>query len=198
MTSFYKQAANAEIAYISGSQYLVVSVFAPPISFAADSLRSSKDFHITSIRKMMNSIGFFGSGLCAIAIAIVGCKRMMAVLFVLLWFALNSCVYSGFMVNHIDLSPQFAGTIFGITNTFATIAGSAASAAANAILSKGQTLANWDLLFFIAAIIQLFTGFIYVIFASAEQQIWTEMEIVETELREQSDTRDIIQKGGGL
>jgi len=33
----------------------------------------------------------------------------------------NSAVYVGFQVNHIDLSPNYAGTMMGITNCMANI-----------------------------------------------------------------------------
>ena len=32
-------------------------------------------------------------------------------------------MYSGYLANHIDIAPSFAGTLMGITNTFATVPG---------------------------------------------------------------------------
>jgi cyanate permease len=34
---------------------------------------------------------------------------------------LNASVYLGFQLNHIDLSPNFAGTMMGITNCISNI-----------------------------------------------------------------------------
>lgn len=31
--------------------------------------------------------------------------------------------YAGWVVNHVDIAPKYAGTLFGIGNTFATISG---------------------------------------------------------------------------
>jgi hypothetical protein len=36
---------------------------------------------------------------------------------------LNSAVYLGFQVNHIDLSPNYAGTMMGISNCISNITG---------------------------------------------------------------------------
>lgn len=32
-------------------------------------------------------------------------------------------IYSGYVVNHIDIAPNYAGTLYGITNAIATIPG---------------------------------------------------------------------------
>jgi cyanate permease len=34
---------------------------------------------------------------------------------------LNAAIYLGFQLNHIDLSPNYAGTMMGITNCLANI-----------------------------------------------------------------------------
>ncbi len=48
---------------------------------------------------------------------------MLAVAFVTLAQGVSGFQYSGFAVNHVDIGPRFAGTMFGITNTVATISG---------------------------------------------------------------------------
>jgi len=66
--------------------------------------------------------GFWGP---AIALACLGYidKEDVAIAVTLLVLAvgLNAGVYLGFQVNHIDLSPNFAGTMMGITNGLANI-----------------------------------------------------------------------------
>ncbi len=39
---------------------------------------------------------------------------------------MNGFLYAGFVVNHMDIAPRYAGTLFGITNTVATLSGIAA------------------------------------------------------------------------
>lgn len=36
---------------------------------------------------------------------------------------LSGVAFAGYMVNHGDIAPQFAGTLFGITNMAATVPG---------------------------------------------------------------------------
>lgn len=36
---------------------------------------------------------------------------------------LSGFQYGGFVVNHVDIAPRYAGTLFGISNTVATVSG---------------------------------------------------------------------------
>jgi ACS family sodium-dependent inorganic phosphate cotransporter-like MFS transporter 5 len=46
---------------------------------------------------------------------------------------LNGFLYAGFVVNHMDIAPRYAGTLFGISNTVATLSGIAAPYVAMAV-----------------------------------------------------------------
>lgn len=46
---------------------------------------------------------------------------------------LSGFQFSGFLVNHVDIAPRYAGTLFGLSNTFATISGIVAPFAASVI-----------------------------------------------------------------
>ena len=53
----------------------------------------------------------------------VGCNPSMAVLWLVVSVGLNGASYSGFQGNHMELSPNYAGTLMGITNTIANCSG---------------------------------------------------------------------------
>lgn len=40
--------------------------------------------------------------------------------------ALHGCGFSGFLVNHVDIAPKYAGVLMGISNSLAAICGIAA------------------------------------------------------------------------
>lgn len=48
-------------------------------------------------------------------------QKYMAIGLLTLAVGSNAATYLGFQVNHIDLAPNFAGTMMGITNGFANI-----------------------------------------------------------------------------
>ncbi|XP_042911036.1 putative inorganic phosphate cotransporter isoform X2 [Parasteatoda tepidariorum] len=159
---------------VSGIPFLMMALFAFPASIVADYLRAGDYLRVTTIRKIMNSIAFFGPALCAVAIAFVGCRPIIIIVLFSLSFGLNGLLYSSFMVNHVDMSPKFAGTLLGITNAIATLPGFLAPAFVGVILKSGQTLRNWAFVYISSAIIHFLCGLFYDIFASAELQPWNE------------------------
>lgn len=59
------------------------------------------------------------------ALVIVGYTGNWKVVLVFLTISvgMNGFVYSGFFVNHLDIAPQYAGVLIGISNTIATLPG---------------------------------------------------------------------------
>nr|XP_027225767.1 putative inorganic phosphate cotransporter [Penaeus vannamei] len=57
------------------------------------------------------------------ALAFVECNRGATIAILFVAVTLQGGIYTGFMVNHVDIAPNFAGTLFGITNAAATIPG---------------------------------------------------------------------------
>ncbi|GFQ85274.1 putative inorganic phosphate cotransporter [Trichonephila clavata] len=96
-----------------------VSIFA---SILADHLRK-KGIRISMIRKTLNTIGFIGPAICLAIVAFVGCKPVVIVALLCLALGLNGFAFSGFIATHVDMSPDFAGTLYGFTNFFANCNG---------------------------------------------------------------------------
>ena len=58
-----------------------------------------------------------------IGLAYVGCNQTMSVFWLCVCIGFNGAVYSGFFGNHMELSPNYAGTLMGFTNMAANITG---------------------------------------------------------------------------
>jgi hypothetical protein len=66
--------------------------------------------------------GHWGPGLALLGLNFVSTEDSTAAVALLTTaVGLNGAVYVGFQVNHIDLSPNYAGTMMGITNCMANI-----------------------------------------------------------------------------
>ncbi|CAG2063410.1 unnamed protein product [Timema podura] len=119
--------------------------------------------------------------------------------------AANAGVYVGFQVNHIDLSPNYAGTMMGITNCAANIMSIMGPLMVGVIVhdesegvgesmkgivhdeSKEETLAaEWKTVFFIAAGIYFLCNLFFVLFGSAVVQPWNEPETSEEKSSKQA------------
>lgn len=93
------------------------------ISHVADWMISSGRFSHTVTRKIINSIGQFGPAVALVAASYTGCDVWLTVAILTVGVGLNGGIYSGFKVNHLDISPRFAGVLMSFTNCLANLAG---------------------------------------------------------------------------
>ena len=69
-----------------------------------------------------------------LATAYVSCaQRYLAVFTLCCAVGFTGCGFASYMVNHGDLAPELAGTLFGISNTVATLPGFIAPAIVGAL-----------------------------------------------------------------
>ena len=48
---------------------------------------------------------------------------ILAIVLLTIGVAVSGSAYSGYLINHIDLAPKYAGTLFGISNCIAATSG---------------------------------------------------------------------------
>ncbi|GIY91730.1 sialin [Caerostris extrusa] len=77
-----------------------------------------------------------------------------------------------FNVTHVDMSPELAGILYGMTNTLASLNGIICPTIAGYFLISGPTIANWNKVFYITSAMFIVPGIIFHLFASAEKQSW--------------------------
>lgn len=92
-----------------------------PVSWLSDfALR--KGVRVIVLRKIANTLSQYGPGLALIGLCFVerGDTTLPVVILVI---AVGTNVGSlcGFQINHIDLSPNYAGILMSITNCFASV-----------------------------------------------------------------------------
>ncbi|KAJ0176727.1 hypothetical protein K1T71_007906 [Dendrolimus kikuchii] len=124
--------------------------------------------------KLWNTVSAFVPAFGLLGIAWAGCDRVMVMTLLSLASAFGGAAYAGNQMNHIDLSPQFAGTMYGITNAASNICGFMAPYVVSLIINaQQQTLGQWREVFYLAAAIDLGTNLFYLFFASTEEQDWS-------------------------
>ena len=121
---------------------------------------------ITRVRKLMMLIGFGGS---ITALLLVGQAEsaIVAISIMTVGSILGAFAVSGFFVNHMDIAPEHAGTLMGITNTAGTIPGIVGVLVSGWIL---EVTGSWALVFQVAAGVTAFGLIFYLIFGSGERQ----------------------------
>ncbi|MEP1510743.1 MAG: ACS family MFS transporter [Parasphingorhabdus sp.] len=130
---------------------------------------------ITRVRKLMMLIG---SGSSIIALLLVGQAQsaVTAIAIMTVGSALGGFAVSGFFVNHMDIAPEHAGTLMGITNTAGTIPGIIGVLVSGWIL---DTTGSWTLVFQVAAAVSAFGLIFYLLFGSGERQFSDAVSRVE-------------------
>ena len=59
-----------------------------------------------------------------IGLGYVDCSQpAVAIVLLILAVSLTGTQYSGYLVNHVDIAPKFAGILFGISNSLAAVTG---------------------------------------------------------------------------
>lgn len=103
--------------------FLTMWFFSIFISKTLDTLRAKGIINTTIARKTATFCASFVPMCCLLAVCFIGCQRTVAVF--LMGIAITSIggMFSGFLSNHIDLAPNFAGTLMAMTNTVATLPG---------------------------------------------------------------------------
>jgi len=137
-----------------------------------DGLKNRGIINTTQSRKISTSIASIPPAICLLCVTYVGCNTNLAVALLTLGTMFVGGMYSGFLANHIDIAPPFAGTLMGITNTFATISGIVVPSVVGFITHNNQTVEAWRLIFIITFIIFGTEFVFYNIFGSGEVQEW--------------------------
>lgn len=160
---------------LSALPYFVLWILSFFMSFASDAFVSRHILSIGHTRKLFNTIGLV---IPAIALVFLGFtpadepKRAVALLVVAVGF--NSGVYCGYNVNHVDISPNHAGTLMGITNGLSNIFGIVAPLLVQFLVTDEGDPAQWRIVFFLSSIVYVVTDIIFILFGSGEIQEWNE------------------------
>ncbi|KAF8787062.1 Sialin like protein [Argiope bruennichi] len=157
---------------VSALPNLIQAFVAVIASWTADKLLARGKLKITTIRKIMNSIALYSPALCVLPIAFIGCEPVIIVILLTVGISLNGFIYSGFNVIHVDMSPEFAGTLMGITNCIANLPGFLAPSFVGWIVQDGHTLQNWAVVFVTTSAIFIISGTVFNLFCTAELQPW--------------------------
>ncbi|XP_041979293.1 putative inorganic phosphate cotransporter isoform X2 [Aricia agestis] len=171
---------------MSALPYLSIYVFSIPLSFLSDYVLKKKWLSVTVSRKVANSLGYYGPALALIGLSYAPAGDVtLAVTLLTVVVALNAGHYTGYLLVHIDMSPNFAGTLMGITNCFANIISIIAPLAAGAILNDETDASEWRKVFFVSSAVYIASNTFFLIFGTSERQKWNDDgETNETEIAE--------------
>lgn len=116
----FNVSSNAVASAVPYFPMLILSIF---FSKLLDSLKARGKITTTFARKGATTLCTIIPGICLLVLCYIGCRHTAAVVVMGVGIVAMGGMFSGFLSNHIDIAPNFAGTLVAITNTAATIPG---------------------------------------------------------------------------
>jgi len=172
--SFLPKFIDNELGIDLESRFFVMLIIIPSIisvlalnagGFIADKMIKN-GIKVIKVRKIVNSVGFFGSASCLFLIPLFESISIIIIL-ICITNLFTGAAAGGFGVNHADIGPNSTGTLVGVASTFGMIAGILGNAISGLVL---EITNSWTLIFYIAASLIVMGGLIYLLYASDQKQ----------------------------
>lgn len=160
-------------AILSALPYLTSWIFGIFCSIYADWLIEHNYISQKNSFKLWNSVASIVPSIGLVGIAWAGCDRIWVMIMLIGLGAFTGANYAGTQMNHIFLSPHYAGTLYGITNGAGNLCGFLAPYFIGSMINGRENLDTWKRIFNIAALINIMGNFVFLAFADAEEQTWS-------------------------
>ncbi|KRZ77784.1 Vesicular glutamate transporter 1, partial [Trichinella papuae] len=173
--------------FTSALPYLAMGILLQAGGYVADYINSKKIITLVLIRKLMASGGLFVQVLFTVILSFT-VNYIAATILMTFCIGFGGLVWASFSINQLDIAPQYASVIMGISNTFATLPGMISPSIVGAIVQRG-VLSEWCIIFYITAIFYAIGGVVFALFAKAEVQSWAKLavEASDTPAKEESE-----------
>ncbi|KAJ8680683.1 hypothetical protein QAD02_016470 [Eretmocerus hayati] len=167
-------------AWLSALPFFCMWVFTLALSKLLSNMHDKNWISVTVSRKIGTLFSSAIPMFCLLAVTYVGNNRTLAVALMTVGITCIGGMYCGFLANHIDLAPNFAGTLVAITNTFATIPGIIVPLIVGNLTKGSQTIESWRVIFFMTAFLYIIEMLIYSMFGTGEEQPWNKVKSQNT------------------
>ncbi|XP_067632680.1 putative inorganic phosphate cotransporter isoform X2 [Eurosta solidaginis] len=162
-------------AMLSSLPYLAMFLMCFVFSAISSVLDRNKCLPLSVSRKVFNSIGHWTPVVTLIILGYVGSDQTtLAIVLLTVTVGMNASCYLGFQVNHIDLSPNYAGIMMGISNCAANIMSIIAPLVVGFVVTNEKDPEQWRIVFFIASGFYFFGNLMFILFGRTELQPWND------------------------
>ena len=126
----------------------------------------SQGYNRRTIRRVMQSVAFAGITLAMLTVTLTD-SLMVSVAVITLSNALGAFSIGGFATNHLDVAPNQAGLLMGVTNTLAAVSSGASVFVSGWIQDVSG---GWDAVFYLAALVSVAGAFVYSLLAGVDRE----------------------------
>jgi len=144
----------------------------------SDFLISSGRLSLLTSRRVFNTISQVIPAITVVSMGYVGCNPTAVVTVNIIGMFFNGAISSGHFASGVDLAPNYAGTIFGFTNTVSGGGMGMLMNLAGGAITQGKvhTWAPWRTMFWTAAAFYVVGNCVYVALIQGKAQTWNEKQ----------------------
>lgn len=167
LPSYFRDAQGLSITsagIYSAAPWLTMFIMVNVAGWLADKIHE-RGKSMTFVRKLMQCSGLFGSAAFFLA-AQYAATPLVALLLMCGALGCIALTWAGWAPNPIEVAPRYADVLMGISNTFATIPGIIGVALAGWLVEQSGSYTS---VFFLAAIIQVSGGILWLMYSTAEK-----------------------------
>ncbi|XP_023247430.1 sialin-like [Copidosoma floridanum] len=145
-----------------------------------DYIVGRKWLKLGSTRKLMAVVSLIGPAIFVLGASYAECDQVMVVMMFVVGVTLLGASYPAIVVNSMDLSPNYSGTLMAIGNSFAALGGIFTPYVVG-ILTPNQTIAEWRIAFWIVFATAVLSCMFFLVFGSVEVQPWNDPDFLKNE-----------------
>ncbi|XP_016837116.1 sialin-like [Nasonia vitripennis] len=160
--------------YVNSLIYLCMWIGSFITSWSADYVIAIKLLSTTSVRKIGSVLALSSSATFVIVASYIGCDQVLVIVMFAVAMSLMGSSYPSVMVNTLDLSPNYSGTIMALSNGISAGITGILSPYIIGVITPNQTLSEWRLVFWILFTVSVAANLIFVMFGNGEVEYWNE------------------------
>ncbi|XP_037717338.1 sialin [Drosophila subpulchrella] len=158
--------------FLSGLPHLMRMLFAYVFSMLADYLLRTDRMSRTNVRKLATFICCGVKGFVVLALAYFGYNATAAIVLVTLATMFHGAVSSGPLASMVDLSPNYAGIVLGVSGMIGGMPGFISPFIVGQLTNDNQTIEAWKNVFLLTSLMLTGSGILYVLFSESSLQPW--------------------------
>ena len=180
--------------YLSSLPYLSMWIFIMLSTWFNDWIIRKKMISTTNARKLFATISLMGPGIFLVIASYANCDKLLVVVMFVCGMSLMGCSYPSLMINPLDLSPNYAGTLMAFGNSIASLCG-VLTPYVIGVLTPNQTVSEWRSVFWIVFSIAILTNALFVAFATGKVQEWNNPDFIKNaKLKKKQEIEDVFYK----
>ncbi|EDW08404.2 putative inorganic phosphate cotransporter [Drosophila mojavensis] len=152
----------------------------------ADLIMARKWLSLTTLRKSINTISYWGPAAALIGIGFLDKSQAgLAIALMAINAGLNAGSGIGNMLTIIDMSPNHSGILMAITNCATNIPPLLSPLLVGVIVTEPSSRTQWQIVFALTAIVFFIGNLVYIIWGTTDQQPWDAVDFLKPRDAEQ-------------